>query len=725
MTSPELALTVRLNTSAADLRRGVVRLHPEALAALGIREWDAIALMGARGTATVAGRAPTGTPAGTILLDDVTMSNVGLTENSSVVVGPVTVYGARSVSVTGSSMATNSISSTVLRQALLGKVVSVGDTVSLLPRDLGPGTSTSEATQALSRTFGVAWTSELLTVTAVEPAGGPVSVQPNSAVNWGSGSAGTLTPSALVSSPDAVTIEPAPSVPLDHLVGAQVQAAKLTEWLGLALDEPELLRTLGASPHLGVLITGPAGVGKATLARSVLSSRKLVELDGPGVGATEANTRLQRIVDAVAAVRGGGVLLISDIDALLPATAEPVSALILEQLRNAVATPGVAFVATSAHPETVDARLRGQDLCDRELALTLPDGATRKALLELLLRRVPTGTLELDAIASRAPGFVVADLAALCREAALRAATRASKSGDSPEITQEDLVGALEVIRPLSRSSTEELSIGSVTLDDVGDMVETKQALTEAVLWPLQHPDSFARLGVDPPRGVLLYGPPGCGKTYLVRALASSGHLSVHAVKGAELMDKWVGASEKAVRELFQRARDSAPSLIFLDEIDALAPRRGQSSDSGVSDRVVAALLTELDGVEPLRDVVVLGATNRPDLIDPALLRPGRLERLVFVPPPDAEARKAILRASGKSVPLAEDVDLDILAVDLEGYSAADCSALLREAALAAMRRSMDAADVTAADVATAREKVRPSLDPEQVAHLQAYADNR
>ncbi|MCD2108245.1 AAA family ATPase [Rhodococcus erythropolis] len=725
MTSPELALTVRLNTSAADLRRGVVRLHPEALAALGIREWDAIALMGARGTATVAGRAPTGTPAGTILLDDVTMSNVGLTENSSVVVGPVTVYGARSVSVTGSSMATNSISSTVLRQALLGKVVSVGDTVSLLPRDLGPGTSTSEATQALSRTFGVAWTSELLTVTAVEPAGGPVSVQPNSAVNWGSGSAGTLTPSALVSSPDAVTIEPAPSVPLDHLVGAQVQAAKLTEWLGLALDEPELLRTLGASPHLGVLVTGPAGVGKATLARSVLSSRKLVELDGPGVGATEANTRLQRIVDAVAAVRGGGVLLISDIDALLPATAEPVSALILEQLRSAVATPGVAFVATSAHPETVDARLRGQDLCDRELALTLPDGATRKALLELLLRRVPTGTLELDAIASRAPGFVVADLAALCREAALRAATRASKSGDSPEITQEDLVGALEVIRPLSRSSTEELSIGSVTLDDVGDMVETKQALTEAVLWPLQHPDSFARLGVDPPRGVLLYGPPGCGKTYLVRALASSGHLSVHAVKGAELMDKWVGASEKAVRELFQRARDSAPSLIFLDEIDALAPRRGQSSDSGVSDRVVAALLTELDGVEPLRDVVVLGATNRPDLIDPALLRPGRLERLVFVPPPDAEARKAILRASGKSVPLAEDVDLDILAVDLEGYSAADCSALLREAALAAMRRSMDAADVTAADVATAREKVRPSLDPEQVAHLQAYADNR
>ena len=238
------------------------------------------------------------------------------------------------------------------------------------------------------------------------------------------------------------------------------------------------------------------------------------------------------------------------------------------------------------------------------------------------------------------------------REAALRAAARASADGKPPALTQEDLTGALSVIRPLSRSATEEVSVGSVTLDDVGDMAETKQALTEAVLWPLQHPDTFERLGVEPPRGVLLYGPPGCGKTFVVRALASSGRLSVHAVKGAELMDKWVGASEKAVRDLFRRARDSAPSLVFLDEIDALAPRRGQSFDSGVTDRVVAALLTELDGIEPLRDVVVLGATNRPDLIDPALLRPGRLEKLVFVEPPDAEARREILRTAGKSIPL-------------------------------------------------------------------------
>nr|WP_206037997.1 AAA family ATPase [Rhodococcus sp. HNM0569] len=724
-------MTVRLNTSAADARRGIARLHPEAVAALGLREWDAIGLVGARRTASVAGLAPAGSPTGTILLDDVTMSNAGLTENATVLVTATSVQGARTVAVRGSSLAENSIDGPTLRKALLGKVLTVGDAVSLLPRDLGPGTSTVGTSRDLSRTFGVSWTSELLTVAAVDPAG-TVSVQPNTAVEWGSGvtPGADSPPSPAAPAPTPVAERPVrhtttPGTPaLDDLVGVAGQAAKLTEWLGLALDEPELLHRLGASTRLGVLVTGPAGVGKMTFVRAVVAGRPLVELDGPTVGATEASDRQGRVRAAVDAVAdGGGILVVSDVDALLPETPEPVASLILDELRRAVASPGVAFVATAAHPESVDARLRDPHLCDRELAIPLPDGNTRRALLDSFVRHVPTDNLDLAAIASRAPGFVAADLAALCREAALRAASRSRTGSSEPVLTQQDLEGALSVIRPLSRSGTEELAVGSVTLDDVGDMHETKQALTEAVLWPLQHPDSFARLGVEPPRGVLLYGPPGCGKTYLVRALASSGHLSVHAVKGAELMDKWVGASEKAVRELFQRARDSAPSLVFLDEVDALAPRRGQSSDSGVSDRVVAALLTELDGVEPLRDVVVLGATNRPDLIDPALLRPGRLERLVFVPPPDADARAAILATAGKHVPLADDVDLDALARDLDGYSAADCSALLREAALAAMRRSIDAAAVTSADVDVARENVRPSLDAAQVEHLREYAD--
>jgi transitional endoplasmic reticulum ATPase len=287
-----------------------------------------------------------------------------------------------------------------------------------------------------------------------------------------------------------------------------------------------------------------------------------------------------------------------------------------------------------------------------------------------------------------------------------------------------DFDAALEVVRPTSMADSS-LELAKITLDEVGGMTEVKEMLTESVLWPLSYPDTFARLGVQPPRGVLLYGPPGCGKTFLVKAIAGTGKANVLSVKGAELLSKWVGESERAVRELFRRAREAAPTLVFLDEVDALAPVRGQASDGGTTDRVVAALLTELDGVESLRNVVVIGATNRPDLIDPALLRPGRLERLVYVPPPDTDGRADILRAAAKTVPLAPEIDLGPIAAELDGFSAADCAALIREAALAAMRESLDATQVTAANLATARKRVRPSLDPAQVAWLASYAEKQ
>ncbi|MER6593853.1 AAA family ATPase, partial [Micromonospora purpureochromogenes] len=421
----------------------------------------------------------------------------------------------------------------------------------------------------------------------------------------------------------------------------------------------------------------------------------------------------RRLREAATEVRAGGpaVLLVTDVEALAPAEEPGPLATVFRQAIVETVRAGAAVVCTTSRPEAVDPALRAPDLLSLRITVPLPDPALRREQLTVLTRQVPLAEdVRLDEVAGRTPGFVAADLAALVREAGVRAALR-QKAVERPTVAMADFTAALEVVRPTTMAAST-LELASVTLDDVGDLVEVKQTLTESVLWPLTYPDTFARLGVQPPRGVLLYGPPGCGKTYLVTALAGSGRANVLSVKGAELLSKWVGESERAVRELFRRAREAAPTLVFLDEVDALAPVRGQASDGGTTDRVVAALLTELDGVEALRNVVVVAATNRPDLVDPALLRPGRLERLVYVPPPDGPARAEILRAASRTVPLAPDVDLAALGGELDGFSAADCAALVREAALAAMRESLAASTVTAAHVATARRRGGPPRHP-------------
>ncbi len=719
-----LTLTAVLRGSARYDRHGIVRLPSQALAALGAVDGTVLRMRGRSTTAAIAVTAE-GCPPGSVLCDELVLSNLRLRDGDAVEVEVAARVEAARLTVTGPSGVSRTLDPAVLRTALLGKVVTAGDQVSLRPSDLAPPVDFARLRGQLTAWLGAGWTSEVLHVTDTEPPG-PVLVTMGTVTGWQGGTTTTGAPT-----PQPVAASGGSSAPrtLVDLPGLEAQGAALQEWLDLGFHHRDLLARLGASPGMGVLLTGPSGSGKAALVEAVATEvgARLLQLWGPQLAATEANAAAKQVVDTLARAtrEAPTVVLLGDVEAVAAREGGgPLLPVLLTAVRELVAAGRSAVVCTTAHPEQVTPELRTPGTLDHELALPLPDRRQRLRLLEVATRSVPLADdVDLDAVAGRTPGFVAADVLALVREAGLRAAGR-QRDSDAPTLGRDDLDAALEVVRATSMEGSS-LDLSPLTLDDVGDMAEVKQALTEAVLWPLDYPDTFARLGVAPPRGLLLYGPPGCGKTFLVKAIAGSGKANVLSVKGAELLSKWVGESERAVRELFRRARESSPAIVVLDEVDALAPVRGQSTDGGTTDRVVAALLTELDGVEDLRDVVVIGATNRPDLVDPAMLRPGRLERLVFVPPPDAEARAAVLRAAAKGVPLAGDVDLDELGRRTDRFSAADCAALVREAAVTAMRESLQATTVTAAHVEAALGRVRPSLDPAQVAALASYAERR
>jgi transitional endoplasmic reticulum ATPase len=755
---PELTLIASLRPAALDARRGVVRLHPEVLTALALRPGDPVRLTGRRQTAGIVAKAETGAGTGLLHADDLILGNLGIRDGGQVTVSPMPLTAARRVTLRGPVEIVAAVSPEMLRLALLGKVVTAGDDVSLLPQDVRPDAPVralvEAARRSLANTVGYAWTSTLLTVVGVESEPGSL-VTMDTLVGWEHGPVTHGAPAsngfrATGPGPHLAGVpgshpepghhdgdgavgstgepDPAQAPDVDELPGLRSQAEQLTELFDLGFHHREVLGKLNTTVSLGVLLSGPAGSGKSALVRAVAAAvrARVHPVWAPELAALTNQAAAERLRAVASSARADGpaVLLVTDVEALAPADQPGPLATVFRQVAAETVRAGAAVVCTTSRPEAVDPALRAPDLLSLPITVPLPDAALRREQLTVLTRRMPLdGDVRLDEVAGRTPGFVAADLAALVREAGVRAALR-QKSTDTPTVAMADFTAALEVVRPTSMASAT-LELATVTLEDVGDLVEVKETLTESVLWPLTYPDTFARLGVQPPRGVLLYGPPGCGKTYLVTALAGSGRANVLSVKGAELLSKWVGESERAVRELFRRAREAAPTLIFLDEVDALAPVRGQATDGGTTDRVVAALLTELDGVEALRNVVVVGATNRPDLVDPALLRPGRLERLVYVPPPDAAARVEILRAAARNVPLADDVDLGPLAESLDGFSAADCAALVREAALAAMRESLTASTVTAAHVGRARARVRPSLDPAQVAWLAAYAAER
>jgi transitional endoplasmic reticulum ATPase len=500
-----------------------------------------------------------------------------------------------------------------------------------------------------------------------------------------------------------------PRITYEDIGGLQDVIKQVREMIELPLKYPELFEKIGVEAPKGVLLHGPPGTGKTLIAKAVANetNANFYTLSGPEImskyyGQSEENLRE---IFKEASENAPSIIFIDEIDSIAPKREETkgdverrVVAQLLALMDGLEERGKVVVIGATNRINDIDPALRRPGRFDREIEVGIPDKKGRREILTIHTRGMPLAKdVDLDKLASITHGYSGADLAALSKEAAIRALRRVLPEIDLEkesipaevlnkiEVTEKDFYEAFKSMTP---SAMREVVIESpnVHWDDIGGLEEAKQALRESVEWPMKYADLFYHMDANPPKGILLYGPPGTGKTMLAKAVATESEANFISVKGPEFLSKWVGESEKAVRETFRKAKQAAPCVIFFDEIDSITPTRGSSSDSHVTERVISQILTELDGLEELRDVTVIAATNRPDIIDPALLRPGRFDRHIYVTLPDKEARKEIFRIHTKKKPLAKDVDLDKLAEKTEGYTGSDIATLCNEAVMSAIR---------------------------------------
>ncbi|MEA2089311.1 MAG: CDC48 family AAA ATPase [Thermoproteota archaeon] len=537
--------------------------------------------------------------------------------------------------------------------------------------------------------------------------------------------------------------EPAPAargVPrttYEDIGGLQEEIKRVREMVELPLRHPELFQRLGIDPPKGVLLHGPPGCGKTLLARAVASESEanFLSINGPEIMSKfygESEARLREMFEK-AQKNAPTILFIDELDAIAPKREEVtgeverrVVAQLLALMDGLSGRGNVIVIGATNRPAALDPALRRPGRFDREIEIGVPDKQARHEILQIHTRGMPLSEdVELKKLSEMTHGYTGADLAALCRETAMKALRRylpeinleeeriPPNVLEKMEVQMKDFMNGYKEITPTAMREVY-IEVPTVHWEDVGGLEEVKLELREAVEWPLTNPKMFKRLGIHPPKGIFLYGPPGCGKTLLARAVATESEVNFITIKGPEVFSKWVGESEKAVREVFRKGRMAAPSIIFFDEFDSLVPKRGMGyGDSRVTERVISQLLTEMDGITTLEDVLVIAATNRPDLVDPAVLRPGRFDRLIYVPEPDEEARKKIFEIHTKDTPLADNVDLSYLANITKNYSGADVDALCREAALNALRNNVEAKQVTMADFQEAMKKRGPTISPD------------
>ena len=713
--------------------KGVVRIDSQTMKEINVRPGDIIEIEGSRKTVGIVDRAyPTDVGQSVIRMDGILRRNAKTSLGENVIVRKAEIKEANTITIAPAQPnITIQADPFIFKRGLLGRPVMKGDQVAL------GGTARRKSAMADSQfedifgffeqggsPFGFGKLKFLILET--EPKNSSVIITENTKI---------ILKSKIEEIPEEKIID----ITYEDIGGLEEEIKKIREMVELPLKHPEIFERLGIQPPKGVLLHGSPGTGKTLLAKAVANETNahFIHIDGPSILSKfvgEAEKKIRSVFQE-AEKEAPSIIFIDEIDSIAPKREESygevekrVVAQLLATMDGLKSRGKVIVIAASNRPNAIDPALRRPGRFDREIEIGVPKPSARLQILKVHTRNMPLAQdINLQEIADITHGFVGADLEALCKESAMIVLRKLlpdlqyKKEEPIPKellerliITDKDIKDALKIVRP---SALREIFIETpnVTWKDIGGLEDLKTELKEAVELPLKHPHIFKEIGIKPPRGILMYGPPGTGKTLLAKAVAKESEANFILIKGPELLSKFVGESEKAVRKIFEKARQASPSIIFFDEIDSIAPKRGRSFDSGAIERVLNQLLTEIDGLVELNDVVVIGATNRPDIIDTALLRPGRFDRVILTPIPDYEARLDILRIHTKNMPLAADVDLLKLAKETESYVGADLEALCREAGMLALRENLKTKEIKLKHFIEALNKVKASITEEDV----------
>jgi transitional endoplasmic reticulum ATPase len=733
MMTSEIKLKV-MEAVQDDVNKGIVKVDSSFMKQIEVNSGDVVEIVGERRTAAVVDRAyPGDIGLNIIRMDGNIRRNAKTSIGEMVTVKKAEVKPAGKVVIAPAHQGVMiKASPQLFKQGLLGKALVKGDIVSLGKprRRLGGGDDIGDVFSMMESKFaGFGFGDLKFMVVEVQPKKQIVVVNEDTEVEF---------------NPQAVEMPEEESASLginyEDIGGLGEEIKKVREIIELPLKHPEIFEKLGIEPPKGVLLHGPPGTGKTLLAKAVASETNshFILINGPEVmskfyGESEANLR-KKFEEAEQ--NAPAIVFFDEIDAIAIRREETkgdvekrVVAQLLGLMDGLKSRGKVIVIAATNIPNLLDPALRRPGRFDREIEIGVPDRNGRLDILKIHTRNMPLAKdVNLEEVARVTHGFVGADLSSLTKEAAMIVLRRILpdlkvEGADDAEavppevleklmVTQKDFIEALKVVRP---SAMREVMVETPDTGwkDIGGLEEVKEKLKEAVEWPLKKPEVFKRMGVKPPKGILLYGPPGTGKTMLAKAVAKESEANFILVNGPSLLSKWVGESEKAVREIFRKARQTAPTILFFDEIDALVPRRQGENENRVGERIVNQMLTEMDGLEALNDVVIIGATNRPDIVDPALLRQGRFDRVILTPVPDDEGRKKVFEIYTAKMPIAKDVDLGKLVLKTKGYVGADIQGVCREAAMIALREDIKVKQVKMEHFLKALEIIKPSVDEE------------